>query len=874
MLGKRGRKEGEFFDKLGALFCGATAEGESGFVNLMRIKNRYYLQISEKIDEMVDAIAPTGEAFREEIFDKLCTFFGRYFCESGSVYFRRIPAFYPAREQVYADGRDMELTWKTRGLYYVKSDYLIQSMHVHVGDEKNLRRFYFDAASVKHRKNNERRDFVFAYKKFCKTENEAVITVSFSENGSKTKDDEVLKKMRNEGFSCNEEEWANACAIFRRQTEADFFIHKDAGAFLREQFDMWMYQYMFREESDFGEERMRQLRGLREIAEKIITFIGQFENELVRVWKKPKFARGGGYVITANKLTLKVLQKATKHAGAKKQTQEWRDLELVGNKFKFADIGKDDKCFLPLDTKYFKDMEEEILACLGDLDIALDGEMIKSDNWQALNTLRRKYEGRVKCVYIDPPFNLDTSDQFNYRTNYKDASWATMLENRLALARDFLSVDGSIFVRCGHDGNHILRFVLNLVFGNDNYKNEIIVRRAEKEKGELMKQFKAMTAMMVNYDVIYWFSITPGARFNFITKSIDKNKGKAKWHSFWKAEDRKDMRYNLLGVDLSQTGKGQWMWEKSRAMRAVNNYKEYLEKYSQTMDLEAYWRHYSGAYYEKHNTPLEFVRRDINKRNKGVSSVSVSSVKYWISPRVSIVSDNNWTDIKGYSNDWRFKTENSESLLYRILKHIPNDGDVVMDFFAGSGTTQAVAQKLGRKWLGVEMGEHFDTVIMQRLKKVLAGYASGISNETEYKGGGAFAYYALEQYEEALTKMRYKDGDLLNNEKTRKPFEQYVFLTDDKMAYVTTLKGDGKISKRRKAGVSKAKIEINLSALYDDINLPVTLANAIGSPLRRRTAKTLEYANGAQFPVVLSKMTEEQKINLLTILRPYLWWGE
>ena len=874
MLGKRGEKESEFFNKLGALFCGATAEGASGFVNLMRVKNRYYRQISEKIDEMVDVIAPTGSDFREEIFDKLCTFFGRYFCESGSVYFRRIPAFYPVREQVYADGRDMELTWKTRNLYYVKSDYLIQSMRVSIGDEGNLRRFYFDAASVKHRKNNERRDFVFAFKKLRKIEDEkeAVITVSFSKQNSKTNDDEVLKKMRDGKFTCDEKEWANACTIFRRQTEADFFIHKDATEFLREQFDMWMYQYMFREESDFGEERMRQLRGLREIAEKIIAFIGQFEDELVRVWKKPKFARGGGYVITANKLTLKVMQKMAKHMRAKEQVQEWRHLGLVDNKFKFADIGKDDKCFLPLDTKYFDGMEEEILACLGDLDIALDGEMIKSDNWQALNTLRRKYEGRVKCIYIDPPFNLDASDQFNYRTNYKDSSWATMLENRLVLARNFLSADGAIFVRCGHDGNHVLRFVLNLVFGNDNYKNEIIVRRAEKEKGELMKQFKAMTTMMVNYDVIYWFSTTPRCKFNFITKPIGKKQGKAKWHSFWKAEDRKDMRYNLLDVDLSQIGKGQWMWEKIRAMRAVNNYKEYLKKYSH-MDLEAYWRRYSGAYYEKYNVPLEFVCRETNKRNKGVSSVSVSSVKYWISPRVSIVSDNNWTDIKGYSNNWGFKTENSESLLYRVLKHIPNDGDIVMDFFAGSGTTQAVAQKLGRKWLGVEMGEHFDTVIMPRLKKVLAGDASGISGETDYKGGGAFAYYALEQYEEALAKMRYKDGDLLDNEKTREPFEQYVFLTDDKMSYATTLKDDGKTSKRGKASAHKAKIEINLSALYDDINLPETLANAIGSPLRRRTTKTLEYANGDQFPVI-SKMTEEQKINILTILRPYLWWGE
>ena len=108
----------------------------------------------------------------------------------------------------------------------------------------------------------------------------------------------------------------------------------------------------------------------------------------------------------------------------------------------------------------------------------------------------------------------------------------------------------------------------------------------------------------------------------------------------------------------------------------------------------------------------------------------------------------------------------------------------------------------------------------------------------------------------------------------RTPFEQYVFLTDDKMAHATKLKGDNKTRKSRKTGIKNAEIDINLLALYDNVNLPQTLANAIGSPLRRCSIKILEYASNAQYPADTSKMTEEQKMELLTVLSPYLWWGK
>ncbi len=464
---------------------------------------------------------------------------------------------------------------------------------------------------------------------------------------------------------------------------------------------------------------------------------------------------------------------------------------------------------MPLDTVHFKDLQCEILECLGDLDSALDGEMIKSDNWQALNTLRNKYRQKIKCIYIDPPFNLDSSDQFAYRTNYKDANWATMLENRLTLARDFLADDGGILVRCDYNGNWIVRCLLDSIFGHDNFKNEVIVNRTQEFfKSPTPKQKK----LMHDVDSILISGKSDETRISRIRVERTDNV----WHQpFLPKRGDKDITRIIDGKKYTAPNGRQWGLSQD--------------------DIDMYYK-------------------------KGRINIEKNPIQY--SPIWRNIK-NNWTDIPGYSRGWGFDTENSEELLSRSIQAMSETKEYCLDFFSGSGTTQAVAQKLGRKWLGVEMGEHFDTVILPRLKKVLSGHKSGISKNVEYKGGGGFVYYSLEQYEETLKNMRYKDGDLIDNVASRTPFEQYVFLTDDKFAKALSIKGKGE----------KGKIQINLSSLYKDIDLPQTLSVAIGSPLRRLTETTATFANGNIIKLNPAEMSEKEKEYLIKILRPFLWWG-
>jgi adenine specific DNA methylase Mod len=180
-----------------------------------------------------------------------------------------------------------------------------------------------------------------------------------------------------------------------------------------------------------------------------------------------------------------------------------------------------------------------------------------------------------------------------------------------------------------------------------------------------------------------------------------------------------------------------------------------------------------------------------------------------------------------------------------------------MDFFLGSGTTCAVAHKLKRKWIGVEVGEHFYSVVLPRMKKVLFYDKSGISKEKDVKekynennAGGFFKYYELEQYEDVLRKARYEDSSLFSAP-DQSPYQQYVFLKDKKL--LDALEID----------YENDKVKVDLSKLYEGIDVPETLSNLLGKFIKRITPEEVEFQDG-------------EKINLkdldYKLIKPLIWW--
>jgi adenine specific DNA methylase Mod len=217
----------------------------------------------------------------------------------------------------------------------------------------------------------------------------------------------------------------------------------------------------------------------------------------------------------------------------------------------------------------------------------------------------------------------------------------------------------------------------------------------------------------------------------------------------------------------------------------------------------------------------------------------------------------NWTDIQGYSKNWGFPTENSEEILQRVIEASSNPGDLVMDFFLGSGTTTAVAHKLGRKWIGIEMGnlsardkneDFFYRITLNRMKKVLAGDSSGISKEIGWNGGGFFKYYELTQYEDTLRKVKYaKESPLFNPQNSN----SLIFGADLKLLEVLEL------------DYNKNIVKVNLAKLYKNIDIIETISNLLGKWIARISDDYVEFKDGERVNVK----------NLdYRIIKPLIWW--
>jgi DNA modification methylase len=181
---------------------------------------------------------------------------------------------------------------------------------------------------------------------------------------------------------------------------------------------------------------------------------------------------------------------------------------------------------------------------------------------------------------------------------------------------------------------------------------------------------------------------------------IKKNKIKhpeGYWKDFWSTADRPTMRYEILGVKPTS---GQWKWKRERALKAIENYKKYLKEVAPTgKSLYEYWL--------ETGQKLEFIRK--SPRGK---------IEHWVPPSEEKFLNTLWTDIPAYSFNYQFNTEKSEVLLKRIIEMSSNPGDIVADFFCGSGTTLAVAEKLGRRWIGVDCGKLAIYTMQKRLLNI------------------------------------------------------------------------------------------------------------------------------------------------------------
>lgn len=902
---KGGPKEKRFLEALRALFVGVEVKGESGYVNLMGIKARYFTGLVEPQlqEDIAEGLKPFP-AFREELFDKLHAFFSRYFSRSGSICFAYTPRHFNVHERIYSDERDVALFWKTHMLYYVKTDRLFTDLKVEVDEH----RFFFSCDALKHKQANEKRELVHTLDKVEK-DGTIRLTATYSEKGRRTKPDEILKELKKKGVTLSYRALEKAMAVFARQSEVDYFINKDARGFLAEQFDLWMYEYVFKDETHWTETRVRQLQALKEIALKLVDFIAQFEDELARIWNKPKFVRGSHYVVSLNRLAereggLEIIAKLIQQAGMKAQVTEWVELGLVEKGFDpkslLAGKGKSrelavDTRFLPLDTIHFPKAELEILALFDDLDEQLDGRLIKSENYQALNTLREKYKGRVKTFYIDPPYNTG-EDEFAYIDAYRRSSWLSMISDRLSLGRDLLEKDGVCFASIGTEEIANLKLVFEQVYGETNWIAELVWEKGRKNDAKFFSVghdyilvYGKSKAELVRKKRI-WREEKPGAREILVEyrrlldkygedypaiqegirnfyKSLPEGHLALKYRRYsrvdangiWRDDNISwpgggGPRYDIIHPKTKKNcavPDGGWRFSTQEKFHLYleNGFIEFREDHTEPPQLKRYLNFVSTAF-----DPDSSQQQVEPSEDEEEVNVQVMPSIFYRSQQPAVLK---LRDLMGRKET--FRNPKDPGVIARLLKYVTDPGEMVGDYFLGSGSTGEAVFSLfrengGRKFLFVEAADYVDDLVLPRLKKLMwsDSWDSGKPKDCN-PADVFFKVSTLEQYEEALGAAEYEgeQGDLFRNTKSN-VYAQYLFFRDLKMARALEL------------DYEKDEVEVDLTRLYPDIDLAETLSCVTGKWIKRVTAESVVFQDGTE--VSLTKPDWR-------LLKPLIFWG-
>ncbi|MCR2103296.1 site-specific DNA-methyltransferase [Campylobacter upsaliensis] len=339
---------------------------------------------------------------------------------------------------------------------------------------------------------------------------------------------------------------------------------------------------------------------------------------------------------------------------------------------------------------------------IGDLKENLNNAnlLIKGNNLLALHSLKKKFANKVKLIYIDPPYNTG-NDSFNYNDNFNHSTWLTFMKNRLEIAREFLRDDGVIYVNIDYNEVHYLKVLMDEIFGRENFITQIIWRM-----GFLSGYKTAAKKYIRNYDCILFYSKTKNY---FFKKTYIYNK------DFPPLLNKSEIDDIFKEFEFDKTLKDDFY--------EFVNHKNRGEKYP----LEDTW--------------------NCSKWDK-LNSVAIDNSTGRLDETVMVDDEN-------------FKGQKPEALIARILEASTNEGDLVMDFFAGSGTTLAVAMKMKRRFIGIEQMDYIESITKERLKKVVAGEQGGISKAVGWQGGGSFIYAELMPLN-AIYKERIKN---INDEK-------------------------------------------------------------------------------------------------------------
>ena len=829
------------------------------------------------------AAAKSDEQIEADTYNHLYNFFSRYYDEGDFMSLRRYKGEGKEAYSIPYNGEEVKLHWANSDQYYIKTTENYASYIFTVGADKPKRRVRFEMAAADNEKDNikevngKQRFFILA-KDFIaedKKANDLIIRFEhrpLTEGEKKKHPQNGIKRQASINGETEQRiraklngDWSNlllaTCpteadeartvlgkhlTAYTAKNSFDYFIHKDLGGFLRRELDFYIKSEVISVDNltladDPGVfiRGLAQIKAIKHVGEKIIDFLAQLEDFQKQLWLKKKFVLETQYCVTLDKVPESLYPVIAKN---KNQRDEWVKLfaidKLNGDRVDGSTAYSKplkpeflkENPYLVLDTRHFdRGFKDKLLAALseaGPIEEQMNGLLVHGENFQALNLLQERYREQVKCVYIDPPYNTDTS-AILYKNNYKHSSWMAFMENRLIAGKTFLTTNGSQVVAIDDTEFVVLTQVLDQLFSEYD-RNVVVVNHhpagAGLEGTNISETHEYALFMTPLGEKVLFGEPKNGESSEILflrTGTAESNLRIGRPNSFYCVLiDPKESR--VVGLEPPPTDN----YPKG------NTDEGFIRVYPVSSDgTERVWRRsYESCLNEISEGNL------ICKNGKHLYIKSKNNGKH--RPIFS-----NWTDKKynagahgtkvlnNVIGDNLFSYPKSIHTVRDCVSHITriDSHPLVLDYFAGSGTTGHAVISLNReddgdrKYILVEIGNYFEDVLLPRMKKVIYAEKWKDGKPEDRKGvSQLLRYIRLESYEDALDSLTLKiRGDMFDNEDY-----QLRYALGDETTENATLLGKDFINPH----------DYTLSVVRDGVrrDMPVDLAETFNSLLGLR----------------------------------------
>lgn len=407
-----------------------------------------------------------------------------------------------------------------------------------------------------------------------------------------------------------------------------------------------------------------------------------------------------------------------------------------------------------------------------------DNLIIKGNNLLALHSLKKRYAGKVKCIYIDPPYNTG-NDSFRYNDRFNHSTWLTFMKNRLEIAKDLLSENGTIFVHCDDNEQAYLKVLLGDIFGSENFLNTLSVftkvsagasgggeDKKLKKNIEYIHVYTKNSKEFISFHPVYKKTELSayinqmkqdGKSFKYTNVLIDN--GEENYFKTIKDGSGEDIVINKV-ENYRVTTINQLSKEENLTIQET--YDKYFDKVMTTTNAQTSIRTRVWEATDSENNMYTATYIPKTGRNKGKETKLIfygkqkvlfiwlkdtairEGKKTYKKEKIGTFWDGfSWINVTKEGSIKFESGKKTEGLIQRIFEMSTDEKDIVLDFFMGSATTQAVAMKMNRKFIGIEQMDYINTVSVPRLQKVIEGEQGGISKDVNWQGGGSFVYAEL-----------------------------------------------------------------------------------------------------------------------------------